>query len=143
LLRMRTRRGGAPAPKGQRCECSSYRCETAFFAPFISEHATILSGQARDKKHRESTQKRERRFCILIEQEGRRCEKLHFLRHLYIKTNILPRQARDNHRENSKKSGVLSKSATTPRTHSTAGSSLRQVRREPTPIKLSTTVSCR
>jgi hypothetical protein len=25
------------------------------------------------------------------------------LRHLYIKTNILPRQARDKHRENSKK----------------------------------------
>ena len=36
-----------------------------------------------------------------------RCEKRHFLRHLYIKTNILPRQARDKHRENSKKSGVF------------------------------------
>ena len=36
-----------------------------------------------------------------------RCEKRHFLRHLYIKTNILPRQARDKHRVNSKKSGVL------------------------------------
>ena len=32
-----------------------------------------------------------------------RCEKRHFLRHLYIKTNILPRQGRDKHRENSKK----------------------------------------
>jgi hypothetical protein len=32
-----------------------------------------------------------------------RCGKRHFLRHLYIKTNILPRQARDKHRENSKK----------------------------------------
>jgi hypothetical protein len=30
-----------------------------------------------------------------------------FLRHLYIKTNILPRQARDKHRENSKKSGCV------------------------------------
>eukprot|EP01046_Picozoa_sp_COSAG06_P037866 COSAG06_NODE_4316_length_4368_cov_30.639026_4_plen_263_part_00 len=29
--------------------------------------------------------------------------KRHFLRHLYIKINILPRQARDKHRENSKK----------------------------------------
>jgi hypothetical protein len=29
--------------------------------------------------------------------------KRHFLRHLYIKINILPRQARDEHRENSKK----------------------------------------
>jgi hypothetical protein len=33
----------------------------------------------------------------------RRCEKRHFLRHLYIKTIILPRQARDKHRKNSKK----------------------------------------
>jgi hypothetical protein len=33
--------------------------------------------------------------------------KRHFLRHLYIKCIILPRQARDEHRENSKKSGVF------------------------------------
>jgi hypothetical protein len=30
-----------------------------------------------------------------------------FLRHLYIKCIILPRQARDKHRENSKKNGVF------------------------------------
>jgi len=37
-----------------------------------------------------------------------RCEKRHFLRcHLYIKVIFLPRQARDKHRENSKKSGVF------------------------------------
>jgi hypothetical protein len=30
-----------------------------------------------------------------------------FLSHLYIKMNVLPRQARDKHRENSKKSGVF------------------------------------
>jgi hypothetical protein len=30
-------------------------------------------------------------------QVGCWCEKRHFLRHLYIKTNILPRQARDKH----------------------------------------------
>ena len=29
--------------------------------------------------------------------------KRHFLSHLYIRCNILPRQARDKHRENSKK----------------------------------------
>ena len=29
--------------------------------------------------------------------------KRHFLRHLYIKTNILPRQARDKHRETQKR----------------------------------------
>eukprot|EP01046_Picozoa_sp_COSAG06_P049348 COSAG06_NODE_7579_length_2453_cov_1.578590_1_plen_133_part_00 len=33
----------------------------------------------------------------------RRCEKCLFLSHLYIKTTILPRQARDKRRENSKK----------------------------------------
>jgi hypothetical protein len=33
--------------------------------------------------------------------------KRNLLRHLCIKTNILPRQARDKHRENSKKSGVF------------------------------------
>ena len=32
-----------------------------------------------------------------------RVRKRHFLRHLYIKCIILPRQARDKHRENSKK----------------------------------------
>jgi hypothetical protein len=32
--------------------------------------------------------------------------KHHFLRHLYIKMIILPRQARDKQRENSKQSGV-------------------------------------
>jgi hypothetical protein len=35
------------------------------------------------------------------------CKKRHFLRHLYIKCIILPRQARDKHRENAKKSGVF------------------------------------
>ena len=35
-----------------------------------------------------------------------RCEKRHFLRHLYIKCIFLPRQARDKHRETSKKSGI-------------------------------------
>ena len=34
--------------------------------------------------------------------------KRHFLRHLYIKCIILPRQAQDKHRENSKKNGVFS-----------------------------------
>jgi|EP01046_Picozoa_sp_COSAG06_P004173 hypothetical protein len=31
------------------------------------------------------------------------CEKRHFLRHLYIQTIILPRQARDKHRESTQK----------------------------------------
>ena len=33
-------------------------------------------------------------------------KKRHFFRHLYLKCIILPRQARDKHRENSKQSGV-------------------------------------
>jgi hypothetical protein len=35
--------------------------------------------------------------------DGAKFEKTAFLSHLYIKTNILPSQARDKHRENSKK----------------------------------------
>jgi hypothetical protein len=58
-----------------------------------------------------------RRFCrATTSRNGRRAHqpkiargeeatarKRHFLRHLYIKIIILPRQARDKHRENSKK----------------------------------------
>jgi hypothetical protein len=36
-----------------------------------------------------------------VEEKGG--ERRHFVRHLYIKCIILPRQARDKHRENSKK----------------------------------------
>jgi hypothetical protein len=71
----------------------------------------ILPRQSRDK-HRESTQKRDR--CVFLFLQGsiwsrmtcRRVKPV-FLSHLYIKTNILPRQARDKHGENSKKSGVF------------------------------------
>jgi hypothetical protein len=38
----------------------------------------------------------------------RRCEKRHFLRHLYIKTIILPRLARDKHRESTQNKGAFS-----------------------------------
>ena len=39
--------------------------------------------------------------------KGYQARKRHFLSHLYIKCIILPRQARDEHRENSKKSAVF------------------------------------
>eukprot|EP01046_Picozoa_sp_COSAG06_P006650 COSAG06_NODE_314_length_17706_cov_366.601940_9_plen_81_part_00 len=39
----------------------------------------------------------------------RLCTQSVFLRHLYIKMIILPRQARDKHRKNSKKSAVSSR----------------------------------
>jgi hypothetical protein len=38
-----------------------------------------------------------------MEEYSSQVRKRHFLRHLYIKCIILPRQARDKHRENSKK----------------------------------------
>ena len=50
--------------------------------------------------------------------------KRHFLSHLYIKSNILPRQARDEHRENSKKV-PFSLRAGCPRNHP----AVRQVRK--------------
>jgi hypothetical protein len=39
--------------------------------------------------------------------EAVQVRKRHFLSHLYIKMMILPRQARDKHRENSKKTTVF------------------------------------
>jgi ectoine hydroxylase-related dioxygenase (phytanoyl-CoA dioxygenase family) len=46
-----------------------------------------------------------RRYCLswLRPEMNMQVRKRHFLRHLYIKCIILPRQARDEHRENSKK----------------------------------------
>ena len=44
-----------------------------------------------------------------------RCEKRHFLRHSYIKTINLPRQARNEHRENSKKRVVFCAGTCLPR----------------------------
>ena len=47
-------------------------------------------------------------FLDLAPQSPRRdLRKTAFLRHLYIKTIILPRQAQDKHRENSKKDAVF------------------------------------
>jgi hypothetical protein len=39
--------------------------------------------------------------------EGRQVRKTVFFSHIYVKTNILPRQARDKHRENSKQTVLL------------------------------------
>ena len=75
----------------------------------------ILPRQARNK-HRENSTKttvvlqcESSRACTAAaECKGcYRCEQRHFLRHLYIKCIFLPRQARDKHGENSKKSGVF------------------------------------
>jgi hypothetical protein len=40
------------------------------------------------------------------------CEKRHFLSHLYTKCIVLPRQARDKHRENSKKTDLFRRDQT-------------------------------
>ena len=41
------------------------------------------------------------------DHHAQQVRKRHFLRHLYIKCIISPRQAQDKHRENSKKNGVF------------------------------------
>jgi hypothetical protein len=56
--------------------------------------------------HRTTPHKTRFRFAPLMHRAGR-LRKTAFLSHLYIKTIILPRQARDKHRENSKKAAVL------------------------------------
>jgi hypothetical protein len=56
---------------------------------------------------RKKTQSKRAVFFFRSQDRGqdrrRRVRKRHFFRHLYIKCIILPRQARDKHRENSKK----------------------------------------
>eukprot|EP01046_Picozoa_sp_COSAG06_P033385 COSAG06_NODE_3403_length_5394_cov_9.380302_6_plen_147_part_01 len=46
--------------------------------------------------------------CYVAVYNMPQARKRHFLSHLYIKINILPRQARDEHRENSKRGAVFS-----------------------------------
>jgi hypothetical protein len=48
---------------------------------------------------------------FLSDDDLQQVRKRLFLRHLYIKPNILPRQARDKHRENSKRETVLCRSS--------------------------------
>ena len=78
-----------------------------FLAPFSMLKWIILPRQARDK-HRKSTQKERCVFsCRVVsrrdppEESRRRCEKhaSSFRANLYMKTIILPRQARDKHRK--------------------------------------------
>ena len=58
-------------------------------------------------------------------------KKRHFLRHLYVKCIILSRQARDKHKENSKKSGVsLGHAASRPQLCASFLTALRPARRD-------------
>jgi len=69
----------------------------------------LLPRQAREKHRESSTRKREgdafaqEKRLRYKDEELTQVRKRHFLRHLYIECIILPRQARDKHRENSKK----------------------------------------
>ena len=70
----------------------------------------VLPRQARNEYHSKTTQtKKKHSYCLRPRRQEQvrlcalRCEKRHFWLHLYIKTNILPRQARDKHRETTQK----------------------------------------
>jgi hypothetical protein len=85
-----------------------------YFLRHLYIKTIILPRQARDK-HRETTQKRTffSGECILssplilsfdpTNATGKKEKRLLFLSHLYIKCIILPRQARDKHRESTQK----------------------------------------
>eukprot|EP01046_Picozoa_sp_COSAG06_P064742 COSAG06_NODE_15605_length_1058_cov_7.644421_1_plen_139_part_00 len=103
MLRMRTRRGGAPAPKGQRCECSSYRCETVFFLRHLYLNTPPFYQDRLGTKNTGKALKKESGVFVYLQSKKDAGEKTGFFGHLYIKMLILPRQARDKHRENSKK----------------------------------------
>jgi hypothetical protein len=85
----------------------SLPAKTGIFEPFIyrNDHfAKTGSGQTWGKL------KKKMPFFAPRGTFGRKrsyLQKPAFWSHLYIKTNILPRQARDKHRENSKKSAFL------------------------------------
>ena len=65
----------------------------------------LLPRQARDSGDPEGNTIGRSAFtrAICTVRSPLRCEKRHFLRHLYIKTIILPRQARNKHRESTQK----------------------------------------
>jgi hypothetical protein len=88
--------------------------KTIFFLSTFCLQTIILPRQAPDKRWEISFKKRSFSRCshydFLSRRSVRRSESLEppgkktgFLRHLYIKVIFLPRQARDKHRENSKK----------------------------------------
>jgi hypothetical protein len=97
----------------ERCggpECCWNEVRTPSFYPLFILKGIILPRQAQDK-HRENSKKglfsRSLPYgmateveCIFELHPGK---KTGFLSHLYIKVIFLPRQARDKHRENSKK----------------------------------------
>ena len=76
---------------------------------FLADTSTHLPRQALDRREENSTLKNTPRCGGSA--GGSRCAvlqvKRHFLRHLYIECIILPRQARDKHRKNSKKDAFL------------------------------------
>jgi|EP01046_Picozoa_sp_COSAG06_P025813 hypothetical protein len=77
----------------------------------------ILPRQARDK-HRESTQKTMRFLtgeghCTRDDHAQDFGERTSFLRHFILKTEHLPRQARDKHRESTQKRGLFSQANVT------------------------------
>jgi hypothetical protein len=105
--------GGIEVVEGE----EAWAVRKRLFLSHLYINVIVLPRQARDK-HRESTQKQAAVFSGPhrpaavggLRSDPKmvdRCEKRHFLSHLYIKCIFLPRQARDKHRENSKKSGVL------------------------------------
>jgi hypothetical protein len=63
-------------------------------------NAAIANHETEDGPERVVSAAAARRLLGLMDAQVR---KRHFLSHLYIKCIILPRQARDEHRENSKK----------------------------------------
>jgi hypothetical protein len=78
--------------------------------PCIQNKMIVLPRQARNEYHSKTTQTKKKHYCCSRPRRQEqvrlcalRCEKRHFLSHLYIKTNILPRQARDKHRETTQK----------------------------------------
>jgi hypothetical protein len=84
-------RGNRPARRGK-AMLTNYPAIRACLPPLLSQVSRLAAPDLID-------------ICVACSYPVLR--KTGFLSHLYIKTMILPRQARDKHRENSKKDAVF------------------------------------
>eukprot|EP01046_Picozoa_sp_COSAG06_P051048 COSAG06_NODE_8242_length_2225_cov_5.165569_2_plen_77_part_01 len=71
--------------------------DNACFEPFYAKNDRFAKDRLRT-----SIGKWRREWCFL-QGKIKQARKMYFLSHFYIKMLILPRQARDKHKENSKK----------------------------------------
>jgi hypothetical protein len=85
-------------------------CRRSFLAIYIQKrsfHQDRLGTNTGKRHNKDRFLSGGDKISLTNYSKAEQARKRHFLRHLYIKCIILPRQARDKHRENSKKCRFL------------------------------------